>query len=359
MKRQPPPLSTRLDGIPVGTTDRAVPTEFRIFKAGENPSEKGLFKFTDASARTVMAAFAAHAKPMLLDYNHGTTLEAATPEQAIAAGQFTPEIRGGELWATDIKWTDRARALLSAGEYRLFSPFFTHDKDGQVLRLVNVALTNLPALDGIAPLVAASASTHDQEPEMETCTACAALSAQLSSMKTERDALQAKCFAFEKKDADGDADAAKASALRVDIAKLTGQSEAPAAVGVLSAWKASHDRVAALSAELDGIKSKALSDQFTAVLDKAVADKLITPSQKKDFWEAKCRVDGKVTADGLGMLTAFVATATPIVATAATAGADAGSTAIVIPASQQAMATHMSIDTKKFAEYKAAQLAGR
>jgi len=349
-------MFARLDGFVFGK-EREVPTEFRIFASGANPSEKGTFTFSEKSALSVMAEFAQHAKPMLLDYNHGTTIEGALPEQAISAGEFTPEIRNGELWATNVRWTDRAKAMLSAGEYRLFSPYFTHDKTGQVIRLVNVALTNLPALDGIAPLVAANANTQDEEPEMETCTACAALSAQLSAMKTECDALKTKCAAFEKKGDDDDAETTKATALRMDVAKLTGQSDAPGAIGVISAWKASHDKVAALTAELDGIKATALAAEFTSTLDKAVSDKLITKHQRETFWETQCKgADGKVTASGLSMLSAFVKTAKPVVGGEMPAGGGA-SPAAALPPSQLVMAANLSVDPAKFAAYKAEQAA--
>lgn len=309
-KSTPSALYARLSGSVLGGTEREVPTEFRIFKAGANPSEKGTFRFTDESALSVMAEFKAHAKPMLLDFNHGTTFESPTPEQAIAAGEFTPEIRNGELWATNCRWTDRAKAMLSAGEYRLFSPFFTHDKDGQVLRLVNVALTNLPALDGIAPLVAANAKPDDEEIDMEACTACTALNARLNAMDEECKSLRAKlsAFEFEKPEAE------KASALRTDIAKLTGSSDVPSVIGVVSAWKASHDKVAALSVEIEASKTEKLAVDFATTLDKAVTDALITPAQKKEFWEVQCKANGKVTESGLTMLKAFVATAKPIVA---------------------------------------------
>jgi phage I-like protein len=356
-KATPPKNSVRLSGISLGT-DREVPTEFRIFKAGDNPSEKGLFVFTKASAESVMSEYRDHAKPMLLDYNHGTTLQAGPPEASIAAGEFTPEVRNGELWATNIRWTDRAKALLSAGEYRLFSPFFTHDKKGQVLRLVNVALTNLPALDGIEPLVAASA-THDHEENDMACEMCTALTAQLSAAKTECDALKAKCSAMEK-DNEPDEDDMKASALRVDVAKLTGQSDVPAVIGVISAWKASHEKCATLSAELETIKGKAVEGEFTAKLDSAVAGKLITPAQKKDFWEVQCRKDGKVTADGLAMLSAFVATAKPVVDDKETpAGGDKGGAGapVALTGVQKEMAVNLSIDPAKFAAYKAEKAA--
>lgn len=134
-------------------------TEFRIFRAGVNRSEKGTFVFDSAAADSVMREYKSHGKPLLLDYNHGSTLFDPTPEQGVAAGEFTPEIRDGELWATRIRWTPRAAQMLAAREYRLFSPYFEHEPaTGRILRLVNVALTNLPALDDIAPLMAASAA---------------------------------------------------------------------------------------------------------------------------------------------------------------------------------------------------------
>ncbi len=142
-----------------------VPSEFRIFRFGVNHSEKGDFLFDDLAAESVMAEYRAHGKPMLLDYGHGTTLEAPTPEQAISAGQFIPEVRSDGLWASAIKWTARASAFLAALEYRLFSPFFEHDSaTGRITRLINVALTNLPALDNIEPLVAASSAAKGTNP---------------------------------------------------------------------------------------------------------------------------------------------------------------------------------------------------
>jgi phage I-like protein len=135
------------------------PTEIRIFRAGVNRSEKGDFLFDAQAAESVLREYARHAKPAVFDFNHGTTLSDPTPEQGIAAGRFVPEVRNGELWATAIKWTARAAALLEAREYVCFSPYFEHDvATGRVLRLINIALTNLPALDDIAELMAASAT---------------------------------------------------------------------------------------------------------------------------------------------------------------------------------------------------------
>src|SRR4051812_49361127 len=100
-RQQPAGTGKRRGGIALDLADfvsadapaDGVPTEFRIFRFGTNQSEKGDFLFDQEAAVSVMAEYRAHNKPMLLDFNHGTTLFAPTPEQGIAAGQFIPEVR--------------------------------------------------------------------------------------------------------------------------------------------------------------------------------------------------------------------------------------------------------------------------
>ena len=69
-------------------------------------------------------------------------------EQA-AAGFVSLVSEGGELWAKVVKWTDRARALLSgeAGQmYGYFSPVL-RGLQTPPLRITSLALTNVPALN--------------------------------------------------------------------------------------------------------------------------------------------------------------------------------------------------------------------
>lgn len=95
-----------------------------------------------------------------VDYNH-LSIGAMLPDQAIAAGWMnTPlilENDGKELYA-DTRWTPKAAQHIQAGEYRYISPTFlpdaidpaTGDKIGA--KLMCVALTNLPFLQGMAPV---------------------------------------------------------------------------------------------------------------------------------------------------------------------------------------------------------------
>ena len=132
------------------------PTEFRIFAAGENDSSKGTFIFDADAAESVVAAFAEHGLDKLpIDFDH-RMLTGGSNDAGKAAGWFVPAVRNGELWATSVTWTPAAAQALRDGEFRFISPAFTADDDGRIGRLVNVALTNLPATKGLDALVAAN-----------------------------------------------------------------------------------------------------------------------------------------------------------------------------------------------------------
>jgi phage I-like protein len=134
------------------------PTEFRIFSAGVVDTVKGKFTFDEASAASVMKEYAAHGIDVAIDYDHamlgGTLADPALAGRA--AGWFNLEVRGGELWAVNVRWTEPAAAALRAKEWRFMSPAFQTDDKGRITSLLNVAITNLPATRKLEPLMAAS-----------------------------------------------------------------------------------------------------------------------------------------------------------------------------------------------------------
>lgn len=138
----------------------AAPTEFRILGAGDNPTRKGLLVFDDTAAQSVASEYEAGGVELPLDYDHAMADPMARPADRIAAGWFKPEIRGGELWASDVRWTPKGKAAVEAREYRytsLWGDVEPLDKKGSKMRLTrlrNVALTNTPATIGTLPLVA-------------------------------------------------------------------------------------------------------------------------------------------------------------------------------------------------------------
>jgi phage I-like protein len=162
------PIGTLL--LAIGTTP---PTEVRLFAAGENATSKGALLFDDEAADAVMAAFREHGMDRLpFDFDHGMFSGNVTAESSKAAGWFVPAVRlgdgGAELWATDIEWTPTAARMLGDREFRFFSPAIDVDEGGRVVRLRNVALTNLPATKNQMPMVASETDNPPTEGNTET-----------------------------------------------------------------------------------------------------------------------------------------------------------------------------------------------
>ena len=58
----------------------------------------------------------------------------------------------------EVKWTAKAAEMIAADQYRYLSPVFTYDKTtGEPSDLLNVALTNFPAIDGATAAAALAA----------------------------------------------------------------------------------------------------------------------------------------------------------------------------------------------------------
>ncbi|WP_312563054.1 phage protease [Diaphorobacter sp.] len=115
------------------------------------------------NAAAVLAARRNGESGFVIDYEHQTLNKATNGQPAPAAGWFQGlEWREGQgLFMAQIEWTERARAMIAGGEYRYLSPVFGFDSQtGAVTYIHSVALTNDPALIGLADLAAATAAPH-------------------------------------------------------------------------------------------------------------------------------------------------------------------------------------------------------
>lgn len=114
-------------------------------------------------ASAVIAAFRANQTPLVIDYEHQTLQAEENGLPAPAAGWIRDiEWREGSgLWLK-VELTARARQYVTDGEYKFFSPVFAFDrKTGAVLRLLMGALTNNPAIDGMAHIAQRAAARFD------------------------------------------------------------------------------------------------------------------------------------------------------------------------------------------------------
>jgi hypothetical protein len=139
------------------------PTEFRLFIAGWNSTEKGNYLFDDVAAESVMACYAKWGIDLMIDLEHQSLAVepgAADPTARDARGWAKLALRpDGALWCTEVRWTPDGIKRLSEKAQRYISPAFESDpKTKRVLKMINVALVALPATHKTPALVAASAN---------------------------------------------------------------------------------------------------------------------------------------------------------------------------------------------------------
>ena len=125
--------------------------EIQILPLGTIKHAEGSFKVTPEVVEDCIRQFESKANDLVVDYEHQTQ----TGKEAPAAGWIKKlHNRGAKgLWAT-VEWTARATERLKNGEYRYLSPVVLVSKaTGQVKKFVSAALTNLPQIDGMAPVL--------------------------------------------------------------------------------------------------------------------------------------------------------------------------------------------------------------
>jgi phage I-like protein len=292
---------------------RVAPSEFRLFRYGVNDTMKGQFVFDEHSAETTMAMYAKQSVPYMGDYEHMSLVK--PPIKAPASiTEFVPAIRPDasgkpELWATQVQWTDDARRELEAGQYRLYSPAFMPDvdesgvptPDNHINYLINVALTNLPASYGLQPLVAASAAqTSEGDPMDEKLKE---LAAKLEQAEKDREEFKGLCqkmsatvlkltgksfddWAKEESDehSEGDAEEAKAlTALKAKVCEITGKTDLVEATGALVTLGAQSKELVALKADQVKLAAEQAEKDFTALLEKGIAEFKIPPAEKESL----------------------------------------------------------------------------
>ena len=130
----------------------APPDCVQLLPSGEvKPKGKTQFLVDGEARRLIMEAFANTATDLVIDYEH----QSLSGSEAPAAGWIKGlEDRGEEgLWAK-VEWTDKAKEYLANREYRYISPVvLIRKKDGRAVELLGAGLTNLPAIDGMEPVV--------------------------------------------------------------------------------------------------------------------------------------------------------------------------------------------------------------
>lgn len=290
-------------------------------------------------APLVIQAFASRRTDMLVDYEHQTLTAKDSGTPAPASGWIThlewldgasaPE--GPGLYG-HVRWTQRARAAIEAGEYRYLSPVFTFDPDtGVVLDLLTVGLVNRPGLsaDVLPPLVAlAQKFSNPQSPEtppMKLLLAALGLSAAASE-----EAALSSLTALQ----------GQVTALNSQVATLQANQFDPIKHIPLDEHKKVADQLAVLS-------QAQAKTEHDALMTAALADARILPANEA-YWRAQ----------PLAALQAFLKDAQPLAAalgstqTGGKQPAGAGKTA-TLSAEEQAVCAQLGLSPEDYLKNKA------
>lgn len=251
----------------------AAPTEFRLLPAGVFRSSDGSGRpegidgwRTDADiAARLVAAAKARASDYVIDYEHQTLKAADNGLPAPAAGWFRElEWRDDGLYAVGVRWTERAAAMVAAGEYRYISPVFAVAEDGAVLQIAHAGLVNFPGLDGLTDLSALSATLFPPTTQEFLPMKALLIALGLSESATEADALAAL------------------SAIRAshttELTALKGAAPDPSKYVPVSTLTALRGELDASRSELVALKSAARVAEVDGVVSQALSDGKLTPA---------------------------------------------------------------------------------
>lgn len=324
--------------------DAAVPTRIKLLPAGNFAARDGRpsnmegctaqeWLLTDAAGYALVAEAQARQIDFVIDYEHQTLLAAENGKPAPAAGWFkTLEyIPNDGLYATDVRWTDAAAAMLRAGEYKYTSPVFPFEADtGEVTGFVNLALTNNPALEVLAPLAALSAvgvsvssTTHSTKETHQMDKTAILVALGLPTTTTDDAALAALTDLR-----------SQVQAKDTEIAALKEKQFDPAKHLPLDEHKKVADELAALT-------QKTQVAEHAQLLQAALADARILPANA-EYWKAQ----------PLAALQVFLKDAKPLaaLATLQTAGVvPPADGQVQLTAEQQYVVDHLGTDPKSFA----------
>jgi phage I-like protein len=280
----------------------AAKAEVQLLPAGEfkgrdgRPSKELTWKLSDSAGQALAAKLnARHAAIKFnLDYEHQLMLARENGQPAPASGWATQfEWRAGQgLFALDVQWTARAKAMIEAGEYLYISPVITYDqKTGEIDDVINAALVNTPNLEmspvaqeRLSALSAFSQSLSSTQPE-ESSPMNKLLIALLGLTATATD--DDVVNAVKQLQHDATTRHASLTALHgaLGVPADADTTKATSAVATLKAQAVTGDdttknAMAALQAQVAELSNKEKTREITSLVDAALSAGKLLPAQK-------------------------------------------------------------------------------
>ncbi len=270
-----------------GELPEQAPVEIMLIPAGTfrardgRPEGCGSWRLDAVAAARVIAQADEAVGEFVIDYEHQTLHAEDNGKPAPAAGWFKKlEWREGDgIYAVDVRWTAKAKALIGAGEYRYISPVFEYDKKtGVVTAILMSALTNYPALDGHSDLAARAAAKFQLQEEgkvdREKLIALLGLAAAASDEQIEQGlaALKARAGEADSKDAEM---AALKTAKDTEIASLKAKGGKPDPAKYVPV-----ETFESLKTEVAALKTAQTSSTVADLVKQGIADGKLLPVQE-------------------------------------------------------------------------------
>ncbi|PZT84578.1 MAG: hypothetical protein DI627_15195 [Acinetobacter sp.] len=274
------------------------------------PFDAPHWNLTPERGHQIAAALNQREIDMVIDYEHATLKSQESGEPAPAAGWLKSKsftyIEGVGLCSTQFEWLDKAKNFIELKEYRYLSPVFLYNKQGDVLALLNTALTNTPALDQLpeAKLAAAAQeffAQNNEEPTMKEFLELMRKKLGLPETATEQEVMVAANSVFTKMDgafgttlaADQTLDAAIDKAVEVKMAANSQATPDPSKFVPIEMYNEAKAQAAEVASkgqtkEIDDLISAACSDG--RLTGKAAID-WAKDFAKRDFAGFKTHID--------------------------------------------------------------------
>ncbi len=136
-----------------------LPTEVRIFSWGLNPTKNGPVYLTKAGASKIIEEYQKDGHALVFDKDHLMLNPFSSAEDRETQGCYKLAIKEDGLWLTDIRWVPDAEQKIRDGKLLYLSPYILKTARTNIItKLINTALTNLPVMKGIRPLLPSALS---------------------------------------------------------------------------------------------------------------------------------------------------------------------------------------------------------
>lgn len=140
-----------------GVLERKTPrAEFLLFPFGTVPTAYGELYFDPEAGQSVLKCYSemtANREGWLdIDIAHLSQTDIPEMSAHLSAGRFKIALRPDGLWVTNVEYTPEAYEAVATQKLKYYSPVINYDGKRRIVELLQLGLTNIPAMKNAQPL---------------------------------------------------------------------------------------------------------------------------------------------------------------------------------------------------------------